>query len=391
MNREEIVAALKAIVDGAVDRDLTEDEATRYEELEVKLAQADKSAQIRSRQDAYEAPSNILVNIKKDDDDPQARAFEHFLRTGQANSELIEARALETGSPSEGGYLVPDTFVNKIVEKRKAFGGLANHVTEISTSHGNQMEWVTLDDTSNAGEIVAEEGAPAAGADIAFGNNTLGAYKYMSAGASNLPFRVSWELLQDSSFDIESLLVNAMAKRIARKQATHWVNGTGTGEPLGITYGLTGIEILADGDGITYKDLVRFVHSIDPEYRANAKWAFNDATLSTLRQVVDTNKRPILTDADAGAEQAMGGARLLGYPVVIDQAFSDFSAANNTQNWGVFGDLEQAYVIRRVKGFTMVVDPYSRKLNGQVEFIGWERADGTVQDSNAYVALTGEA
>ena len=44
-------------------------------------------------------------------------------------------------------------------------------------------------------------------------------------------------------------------------------------------------------------------------------------------------------------------------------------------------------MIRRVTNLTVVVNPYTRANFGQVEYTAWERADGIVQNRNAYVVL----
>lgn len=49
MTVEEILEALRAIVDAAEGRDLTDEEAARYEELETQLAVVRRSTEIRSR------------------------------------------------------------------------------------------------------------------------------------------------------------------------------------------------------------------------------------------------------------------------------------------------------------------------------------------------------
>jgi len=48
-------------------------------------------------------------------------------------------------------------------------------------------------------------------------------------------------------------------------------------------------------------------------------------------------------------------------------------------------------VIRRVQSLTVVVNPYSRANFGQVEYVAWERADGVVQNRNAYVLMANTA
>ncbi|WP_156431725.1 hypothetical protein [Mycobacterium sp. GA-1199] len=49
--------------------------------------------------------------------------------------------------------------------------------------------------------------------------------------------------------------------------------------------------------------------------------------------------------------------------------------------------MREAYVWRKVAPLTVVVNPYTRMNNGQVEFVPWERADGIIQNRKAYVLL----
>jgi HK97 family phage major capsid protein len=394
MTLEEIVAELKAIVDKAEadGRELTDEEVARYESLEGDLQKRQRTEAIQKRQQAYDTVQRSAipaasVAVSKGDDTLE-RAFDHYLRTGQQNSDIVELRAQST-SGSAGGYMVPEGFRNQMVERMKAFGGLAENVETITTESGNPLPWPTLDDTGNVGEIVAENGTFAGGADLTFGEASLGAYKFMAGGASQLPLRVSVELLQDAAFDVQALVSRKLGERIARIQATQWVKGAGSGSsaPLGIVTGKTGVEPAAAA--ITYADLLKFVHSVDPAYRDQAKWSFNDASLAYLRGLVDDNNRPLWQPSAEAGLTGLAGGSLLGYPVVIDQAFDNMSLANDGVNWGVFGDLREAYVIRKVKDVQIVVDPYTRAANGQVQFTAWARADGTVQNPNAYVALTG--
>jgi HK97 family phage major capsid protein len=390
---EEIHDALSAIVDDAEGRDLTDDEHGRIEALEKDLAEAqarrERTEAVRKRNAERKevATKPLFVEAKPQRDTIEA-AFNHYLRTGKENADLQELRNAQGVSPdSSGGFTVPEGFRQKLVDRMKAFGGLADVVEEITTSTGNRLPWPTLDDTGNVGQIVAEHGTFSGGADLAFGEEELGAYKYMVGGAGGLPLRISWELLQDSAFDVEDLVASKLGQRLARIQATHLVTGTGTGQPLGIVTGKTGIEPV--GAEITYTDLLAFVHSVDPAYRTSARWAFNDQTLQLIRGIEDTNGRPILKGTNEGVTGGPGGETLLGYPVTIDQAFPNYTPADATINWGVFGDLREGYVIRRVRDIVVIVNPWTRAANGQVEYSAWARMDATQQNTHAYVALTG--
>lgn len=394
---EETYEAMQAIMDAAEGRDLTNEEIQRYEDLEKTLQAQNRSTEMRNRHKAYATPVNTVdatvfnANTHKENDTLE-RAFDHYLRTGKENQDIVELRAQGEGIGSEGGYLVPDGFRQKLVDRMKAFGGVANVVETITTSTGNPLPWPTVDDTANVGEIVAEGGTFASGADLVFGTKSLGAYKYMAGGASNVPLRVSVELLQDAAFDVQGLVSRKLGERIARIQARHIVLGNGAGEPLGIQFGLTGVEI---SNGLAYNDLVNVIHAVDPAYRetGRCRWAFNDTSLATIEKMVDSNGDPLWRPFDASmATNAQGGSRgtLLGYPVTIDQAFGDIDLTSGAlNNWGVFGDLAEGYVVRRVRDVQIIVNPWTRAANGQVEFTAWARMDATQQNTNAYTAIGG--
>ncbi len=397
MNIEEILAKLAAITDLAEseNRSLTDEEVASYEALETQLRAAQKTVELRSRTQAYQAPNGsvqaaVHVTTPKEDDTLE-RAFDAYMRTGQPNADIAELRAQSVGTNSAGGYTVPETLLTKITERLKAFGGVANAVETITTDSGEPIRWPTLDDTGNSGVIAAEGTAPGSGgADLVFGEKTLGAFKYVAPGASNLPLRVSVELLQDSAFDVESLVTRKLSERIFRKQAAHWVNGAGTTEPLGLTGGTAVAANTFDNAAPTYADLVNAVHQIDPAYRDQAVWTFSDATLALIEGLVDSTGRPLLNSANDGINVGRANQTLLGYPVVIDQAWATYTDGG-TNKFGAFGDLRAGYIIRRVQDVTVIVNPYSRANEGQVEYTMWARADGTVQDANAFRVLQNEA
>lgn len=388
---EEIMAAMKAIIDGAEGRTLTDEEVKRYEALDVDLGQK-RDNQIRNRQVALETPvrDNVQAAVHvapAPEDDGLEKAFENYLRTGQPNADISGLRvtnAQGTTPDAEGGFTVPEGFRQKLVEVQKSFGGLAPEVDSFSTETGNPVDFPTLDDTASTGAITAEHAAVASGTDLVFGTITLGAWKYTSAGAgANLPLRVSVELLQDSAFDVAGLVSRALGTRIARKQAVDWVTGAGTTLPFGIARaGLTADVTLLAGNALTYAKLLEIETALDPSYEQSAKWAMNKATFQAIRAIVDLDGRPLIQES---AEAGIGGrpARsLLGYPVVIDQAFPNHNTLS--AKFAVLGDLREAYVVRRVSNLVVIVNPWTRASNGEVEYIAWERADGNVQNRKAY-------
>lgn len=389
---EELLAQMQAILDAAKtpdgqDQPLTDEAAARYEDLEHQLTQVRKTGELRARQRAYMTPVTDPVfagaqNVEEHDEGLE-RAFEAYLKTGQANSDLAQYRAQSEGTTTAGGYLVPPGFRTKLVERMKAFGGIANYAETYTTSEGNPIQYPTVDDTSNVGEIVAEGGTFAAGADFVFASRTMSAYKYMAGGAGNTPLKVSWELLQDSAFDVSSFVARKLGERIARIQAVHFATGTGTGQPQGIVTPITTSGTIGT---LALSDLVATILFLDPAYRANAKWLMNDATYGTIMGLNDSTGRPLLTGVNDGIGDAITRPRLLGYEVVIDQAMP--SKATGAK-FLAFGDINEAYVIRRVKDITLVTLNELYAANGQTGFMAWARADAAVQNPNAIVVRTG--
>lgn len=394
MSVEEILAALQAIIDGAGDQPLTDEQAERYEELERDLAVARRNVEIRSRQQAYTTPvrNDLHVHVgTARQDDTLDRAFNHYLRTGRANQDLVELRAQEAGENSEGGYTVPPGFRQKLVEVQKAFGGFAQEAENVTTSSGEQWRFPSLDDTANEGAITDEEAAFADGDDLAFGNVELPVYKYTSTGTgTTTPLRVSVELLQDSAFDIAGLVARALGTRIARKQARDWINGTGTTLPVGVLNDTTITpDASLDTPGtLAYADLIDLEGLLDPAYEQNAQWLMNKATWVTVRKIVDGDQRPLVIDSAASGMRTQPEKTLFGYRVVLDQ-MSPSASGGTGVNFIGFGDWRESYVIRHVQSTTVVVDPYTRAINGQVQYVAWERAGGNVQNRSAYKVLRG--
>jgi HK97 family phage major capsid protein len=177
-----------------------------------------------------------------------------------------------------------------------------------------------------------------------------------------------------------------LGERIARIQAVHFATGTGTGQPQGLVTPIaTSGAIGSNTTGPTYAELLATMNFLDPAYWSNARWVMNSATLAKIQGQLDSTGRPILVDSNRGIEGSPGGQTLLGFPVTIDQAMPSVAAS---AKFLAFGDIRQAYIIRRVKDVTLVTLNELYAANGQTGFIAWARADAAVQDVNAVVVRT---
>lgn len=322
---------------------------------------------------------------ERDVEVPEANAlFNKWCRVGDKGLSDEEQRAvyntMSTGTGSEGGYTVPTTVATSILDALKAYGGMRQVADVIRTMSGEAMNFPTSDGTSEEGELIGEN-ASATDADATFGTKGLPVYKYSSKVVT-----VPWELLQDSSADIEGFINSRLQSRLGRVTNKHFTIGTGTGQPTGIMVAASvgKIGAVSATAAITYEDLIDLEHSVDPAYRANGKWMFHDDMLKLIRKVKDGSGRPIFVP---GYEQGNpGGApdRLLNRDIAVNQHVAVPAASAKSI---AFGDFSY-YKIRDVMQVTLfrfTDSAYTKK--GQVGFLAWMRSGGNLVDVGGAVKV----
>lgn len=309
----------------------------------------------------------------------RSRAFATLLRSGEQALSAEERRAIantmSTTTGSEGGFTVQTDVATALVEALKAYGGMREVAQVIRTADGNPLNYPTTDGTAEVGEIVAENGS-ATDADPVFGTVSLNPFKY-----SSKVITVPIELLQDSSVDIEALVMRRLAERIGRITNAHFTTGTGTGQPRGVATAATVGKAGTTGQTltVTYDDLVDLQHSVNRAYRGNARWMMADTSLRVIRKLKDLEGRPIFVPGYEVGNPAGDPDRLLGAPIVIND---DVAAMAANAKSILFGDFNY-YLIRDVLDLTILRftdSAYAKK--GQVGFLGWHRSGGNFIDAS---------
>ncbi len=435
---EEFQSELSKIAD--IEGTLSPEQVARYSQLEEGMTALRNSQDVKSRNKTWNKPRVTVLPAAPKGDDALDYAFEHYVRTGQYNADMAgrEVNNLpgyqqydQSITTTAGGYLIPPGFEQKIVEVKKNFGGISSVAEHLpSAGNGQPIQFPTNDDTANSAEIDAvNAGMSSAGADLTFGQVTLGAYSYMAGGSGNQALHVPFELAQDSVFPIVPFVSRKLGTRLARKQAVDLATGSGSSAPKGLYNRIPAIN-LASGNftqsaAVNYGMLVGtgayksgvanvgVVFSLDPDYLPNASWLMSYATLGILASITDTTGRPIFAPFQAsswqqsemiggstpGAPDGGGGFRpaglLLGYPVIVDQASPVVANASIAKPGAAldafisFGDHQQAYLIREVQGVTLLVDPYTAMAKRQIGYFAWQRLDATIQQPKAHVLVAG--
>lgn len=339
---------------------------------------------------AQEAIQNGVIEgferIARDQNSEAASIHAKWLRGGpdalSAEDMAVIRNTMSTTTPAEGGYTVQTDVATSVLDALKAFGGMREVAEVMRTERGNPLSYPTSDGTAETGEIIPEN-TTATALDVSFGTKSLPVYKF-----SSKVIAVPFELLTDSSIDIEAFVRNRIVQRLGRITNTMFTTGTGSAQPTGVvtaaTTGVTAANGTSQVTAVTYDSLVDLQHSVDPAYRQNARWMFNDTTLRQIRKIKDAENRPIFVP---GYESSVpGGApdMLLGAPITINQDMASMAASAKSIAYGDFS----YYKIRDVMDITMFrfTDSAYTKL-GQVGFLAWMRSGGNLIDVGGAVKL----
>lgn len=395
--RNTIAIDMRALNEKIGDNQWTEEQRTEWNKAKSELEALDerisREEELRRQDQTYvdeneeEQRNNLDPDKNPHKDEKRAQVFDKWMRHGandmspEERKMLREFRAQGVVPDEKGGYTVPETFRARVVEKMKAYGGIASVAQILNTSDGTTILWPTADGTEEEGELLGEN-REASEEDTEFGSADLGAKKL-----SSKIIRVSNELLQDSGIDIEAYLARRIAERIGRGEAKYLINGTGTGTPVqpkGLAASVTGTTIAAAANTFTWKEMNTLLHSIDPAYRNGPKfrWAFNDQTLKIIEEMEDGHGRPLwLPNIIGGAP-----ATVLKVPYVIDQGIADVGAGKKFMYAGDF----DRFIVRRVNYMVLkrLVERYAEF--DQTAFLAFHRFDCVLEDTSAIKALVGK-
>lgn len=315
---------------------------------------------------------------------PVQEGLDIFLRKAPREMSAEEAlkvrNTMSTTTGSEGGYTVPTEVASTLVSLIKKYAFMRAVADNITTASGGPLSYPTSDGTSETGELVAQN-ASAAAADPTFGTRDMATYKFGSKVIA-----VPIELLQDTTIDLEAMIMQRMRDRIGRIQNTYFTTGTGSSQPTGLVTASSVGKTGTTGQTLTiiYDDLVDIVDSVDAAYLEDGQnepaFMVSQTMRRVIRKIKDTSGRPIWTPSYEGGMAVGTPDRLLGYPVYLNNDLAVPAANAKSLAFGKF----KRYLIRdalEVSLFRFDDSAYTTK--GQVGFLAWARAGGNLLDINS--------
>lgn len=381
--RATVYTAIDELRKAADGREMSAEEQTRWDTLLSDYEKADKLVEQEERFQEVErrqAEQTYESRHKPNGQDPNQpneeeyrSAFMDYLMLGATgitpeSRSLFEKRAGITGL--NGGVIVPKTLADNIEVALKSYGGILEVGTIITTSTGGDLIMPTINDTTSKATVVAEYNQSTKKAP-SFGSETLKAYTYRTPIVP-----VSQELLQDSSFDLESLLSGLLAESFGRGINEDLTIGNGTGKPKGIINWATASDAAPAATAIKLDDIIDLLKSVDSAYARNGRFMFNRETLWSLVKIKDTTGRYIWQEGTKDGTPPT----LFGKGYILNDDIANIGAGNASV---LFGDYSK-FKIRIVKNFRVI------RLNEllaeylSIGLFGFARVDGVLLDAGTH-------
>src|SRR5215207_208408 len=243
--RLNLVSSMRELVDRTVEegRDLSAEESGQFQAMNEEIDRLDErikgvldqEKRAKDADDAFNAIKRKPVTGNADTraaggDKGSGEDFSEELRQfaqGHRGSSFeipghkIDFRTLSKLSAGAGLNTVPTSFYDSLIAHLIENAAILQlGATVLQTSSGESLQVPKTTAHSNA--AIVTEGAPIAVSDPAFGQITLGAYKY------GLLIQVSRELIADTGVDLDGYLSMQAGRAIGNAFGGHAITGTGT-------------------------------------------------------------------------------------------------------------------------------------------------------------------
>jgi HK97 family phage major capsid protein len=386
--RSELKNQAQTLLDtaGKEGRPLTDEEKAALSDLKAKIANWDETISEMAELLEDSAPIDVPVNKADAPASGNIGKFANFgeqlkavYNAAQPNRPVIDERLMNSASganesvPSDGGFLVQTDFASELLKHAFETGILAPKCKKIPISTGaNGLKINALDDSSRA------NGARWGGIQTYWENeadelvSSKPKFRTMDLSLKKLTglCYATDELLQDAAA-LQSVITQGFAEEFGFKIDDTILNGTGSGQPLGILNSSALVTVAKETDQsakITVENLIKMWSRCWGRSRANAVWYINQE-LEPYLYTLQVGDKPVYIPAGGLSEKPYG--TLFGRPVVpIEQC-----SAAGTVGDIILGDLSQ-YLLIDKGGINSASSIHVRFLYDESVFRFIYRVDG---------------
>lgn len=316
-----------------------------------------------------------VINTEPDAGAPEIKAFRKYLQAEPLGPE--EKKVLAIGQGNTGGYIAPSGFYEEVVKYLVQASPIRKYA-RVVTASGPVI---------NVPKITSRTGASwvAESAEISTETQPVFAQTQLTKQKMGNIQKVSWELIRDSKFNIDSLLAEIFAEDFAKAEGTAFVKGDGSNKPYGITHGTNGgTKVLtANANQCVPDDLIALVYSIPTRYVNDGILGMNRAMIQAVRGwKTETGVNNYVWEPDF---QNGTPGKILGVPVVEIPDLDDTVAGG--KNLAICGDLKTGFWIVDEGEMEVIVADQLYAPYGLVGYLAIKRLAAGVVNPNAVAFL----
>lgn len=364
----------KAFVESKRDKDglLSTEDAATYAAMEQKVkdygAEIARLQEMEAMEQELAKPVNtpltgkpMSTTEKPEKTGRASEAYKQAMLTALRTNFRQVSNVLSEGVDANGGYLVPEEYDHRLIDILDEENVMRKLGTRITTSGEHK---INIAATKPAAAWIEEGGALTFG-DATFDQIILDAHKL------HVAIKVTEELLYDNAFNLESYIMQQFGKALANAEEDAFINGTGTGQPLGILAATGGADVgvtAKSATAITADELIDLIYSLKRPYRKSAAFLLNDQTLAAIRKLKDNYGQYLWQPSLQAGEPD----RILGYAAYTSPYFPAVAAGKAAV---AFGDFSYYNIgDRGTRSFAELKELFAG--NGMVGFVAKERVDG---------------
>jgi HK97 family phage major capsid protein len=285
-----------------------------------------------------------------------------FWKTASAD----ETKAMQEETDAEGGFFVPEQFVNQVVHDPGVPGSQLRPLCTVIRVSSKDGYVPTMGSATWA--AIAEEAA------YSDQTPTVGQVAFSLEKSGGL-VKVTRELLDDSAINLPALLTQIFQESAGRFEDVGIISGNNTTQYAGImSNSSVAFYTMAGATSVIVADLIGTFYALEAQHRANSTWVMKSAINSLINQIQITGNGVTGLASITTAPSAF----ILGRPVVDTDVVSGLGGTiTSTEKIAIFGDFRQYYIFDRV-GFTIRRNDSLYMENDQVGFFASRRGDGQV-------------
>lgn len=363
--RTELLDEMTNIVDSAEaeTRTLTDEEEVRYDEIKKEISKIDKTLEIIEEQRAF----NKIPAKKSATDESielEERAFANYIRG------VVETRTATNLTVGDNGAVIPKSIAQKIIKKVYDISPIYQLATRYNVKGDLTIPY--YDESSSA--ITTAYATEFTDLESTSGKFKSIELKGFLAGALT---KVSVSLLNNSTFDLLSFVITAMAESIAKFIEKELLKGTSSK--------ITGLSdakqkvVAASATALVADELIDVQELVPDVYQAGAIWIMNKATRTAIRKLKD-NDGNYLLNKDISAKW---GYTLLGKDVYTSDNMDTMAADKTSIFYGNMSGL--AVKLSEDVNIQVLREKYATQH--ALGVVGWVELDSKIEDEQKIARL----